>query len=425
MKKITKCLLCILLCATLLVPTFAALASTQYIGYEFSDGTTVVNGRTKKVLNTKDTVSIYGSGQRVRIDVMPGKTGFYTISVNHQSLKTNQPTAASQIDINSIRLPKYDEDGEFDFDEDDVEYVDRTITNKPASGNYLTSYSAYFYGLKLKEVSFFVQLPSQSVTSDITVTYHSSHTFRSTPDNEEPATCEEEGERTFFCTVCGYPKREIVPVKPHKWSATQVEPATVDPTDKSSEDGYTYHTCLVCGEEEVISNIVRVNTKISISDKTYTGEAIKPTIKVYDKKNVALKSTDYSVTYSSNKNVGTACAQIKFKGYYSGSMKVYFDILPKKTSIESLTADSKAFTVKWKKQTTQTTGYHIQYCTSSSFPESSRKYAFVSDNTKVSKKFSSLAAKKKYYVRIRTYKTVNGKKYYSGWSEVKSVTTKA
>ena len=34
------------------------------------------------------------------------------------------------------------------------------------------------------------------------------------------------------------------------------------------------------------------------------------------------------------------------------------------------------------------------------------------------------AAKKKYYVRIRTYKIVNGKKVYSAWSKVKSVKTK-
>ena len=34
------------------------------------------------------------------------------------------------------------------------------------------------------------------------------------------------------------------------------------------------------------------------------------------------------------------------------------------------------------------------------------------------------AAKKKYYVRVRTYKTVNGKKVYSSWSKVKSVKIK-
>ena len=49
----------------------------------------------------------------------------------------------------------------------------------------------------------------------------------------------------------------------------------------------------------------------------------------------------------------------------------------------------------------------------------------VTSNKTTSKKIKSLKAKKKYYVRVRTYKTVNGTKYYSGWSTKKYVTTKA
>ena len=36
----------------------------------------------------------------------------------------------------------------------------------------------------------------------------------------------------------------------------------------------------------------------------------------------------------------------------------------------------------------------------------------------------SLSAKKTYYVRVRTYKTVGKTKYYSGWSTYKYVKTK-
>lgn len=90
-------------------------------------------------------------------------------------------------------------------------------------------------------------------------------------------------------------------------------------------------------------------------------------------------------------------------------------------SISSITAKSKGFTVKWNKKSSAT-GYQIHYSTSSKF--SNPKSVTISKNSTVSKSVVSLKAKKKYYVRIRTYKTIEGKKYYSAWSASKTVTTK-
>ncbi|MCD8217115.1 MAG: hypothetical protein LUD01_03565 [Clostridiales bacterium] len=45
----------------------------------------------------------------------------------------------------------------------------------------------------------------------------------------------------------------------------------------------------------------------------------------------------------------------------------------------------------------------------------------VSGAFSTSKAVSSLTKGKKYYVRVRTYKTVSGTKYYSAWSSAKSV----
>ena len=105
---------------------------------------------------------------------------------------------------------------------------------------------------------------------------------------------------------------------------------------------------------------------------------------------------------------------------------MYFAINPKSTTVTKLTPGSKKMTVKWKKQATQTTGYEIQYSKSSKFTNS--KIATVKKNTATSKTIKKLSAKKKYYARIRTYKTVkvNGKatKLYSNWSKAKSVTVK-
>ncbi len=98
-------------------------------------------------------------------------------------------------------------------------------------------------------------------------------------------------------------------------------------------------------------------------------------------------------------------------------------LVPPKTKIVKLTAAKKAFTVKWKKTAAaKTTGYQIRYSLKSSM--ASAKTVTITKKATVSKKITKLKAKKKYYVQVRTYKTVNGKKYFSAWSTKKTVKTK-
>ena len=159
-----------------------------------------------------------------------------------------------------------------------------------------------------------------------------------------------------------------------------------------------------------------------ISNKTYNGAAQtqKPSVKVGGK---TLKNgNDYKLSYAKNKNVGTATVTITGKGNYTGTVKKTFLINPKPTKLSKLTAGSKQFTVKWAKQASQTTGYQIQYSSRSDFK--SQKTVTVSDAGKTSKSVSGLLKKQKYYVRVRTYKIIGKKKYYSTWSAVKTVMTK-
>ena len=93
------------------------------------------------------------------------------------------------------------------------------------------------------------------------------------------------------------------------------------------------------------------------------------------------------------------------------------------TSITSLSAKDNGFTVKWKKKT-KITGYQIQYSTSSKFSKKSTKTVKIKKAKTTSKKITDLKSSKKYYVRVRTYKIVNKKTYYSSWSKKKSITTK-
>ena len=92
------------------------------------------------------------------------------------------------------------------------------------------------------------------------------------------------------------------------------------------------------------------------------------------------------------------------------------------TTITSVKAKSEAFTIKWKKKT-NIAGYQIQYSTNSKFKKGNKTIKIKKAKT-ASKKITGLKPSKKYYVRIRTYKIVNKKTYYSSWSKKKNVTTK-
>lgn len=80
-------------------------------------------------------------------------------------------------------------------------------------------------------------------------------------------------------------------------------------------------------------------------------------------------------------------------------------------------------TVQWKKQAVQTTGYQIRYSLKKNF-KSGVKTVTVKGPKTTKRVIKKLKAKKTYYVQVRTYKTVSGKKYYSAWSKTKYVKTK-
>lgn len=144
---------------------------------------------------------------------------------------------------------------------------------------------------------------------------------------------------------------------------------------------------------------------------------------------VLAKGTDYTVSDASGrKNVGSYKVTVKLKGNYSGSNTVSFKIIPKGTTLGTLTPASNAVAVKWTKQakkmsTSRITAYQIQLATDSGFTKN-KKTVTVRGYSTVSWKVTKLLGGKKYYVRIRTYKTVNDVKYYSKWSKAKTVTTK-
>ena len=145
------------------------------------------------------------------------------------------------------------------------------------------------------------------------------------------------------------------------------------------------------------------------------------TIKGYTN-STAQELVNYMNHTSSVKFQFIALAEREPAGNLKADSKHPTDISPKESSLKGkITAKSKAFTVKWKKQT-DVSGYQIQYSTNKKFKKGTKiKTVKKSNATKTTIK--KLKAGKKYYVRIRTYKTVNGTNYYSAWSKSKSVKT--
>lgn len=207
----------------------------------------------------------------------------------------------------------------------------------------------------------------------------------------------------------------------HTWD-TAITKAT------AKKNGRTTKTCTECGKK--VTEVIYAAKNIKLSKTSYTyGKKQKPSVIVKDSKGKTLKKKYYTVTYPKNiKNVGSYTITIKLKGNYKGTVKKIFQITPKGTQISKITAKKKGFALKWNKQALQTTGYQIAYSTNKRFTEKTTETITIGKNKTVSKSVSKLKAGKKYFVKIRTFRTIklNGKskKLYSVWSKVKTVTTK-
>lgn len=161
-------------------------------------------------------------------------------------------------------------------------------------------------------------------------------------------------------------------------------------------------------------------TKVTTKNSSYayTGKSLKPSVSVYSGK-TKLSSKYYSVSYKNNKNVGTATITVTGKGKYANykSSKT-FKIVPKKQVIKTLTTDKRIGYFRGvHTYDNQADGYHVQVSASKSFKQVRESY-MSSDSWYV-----TATSKKTYYVRVRSYVNIGGKKYYGAWSTTKSIKT--
>lgn len=94
---------------------------------------------------------------------------------------------------------------------------------------------------------------------------------------------------------------------------------------------------------------------------------------------------------------------------------------PKASSLKSLKGKKRSIIIKWKK-ISGANGYQIVLATDKKFKKNKKTVTIKKQISRTTVK--KLKTKKKYYVRIRTYKIINGKKVYASWSKAKAVKTK-
>lgn len=198
----------------------------------------------------------------------------------------------------------------------------------------------------------------------------------------------------------------------HQYSASVIK-ATL------YSDGRIVKKC-ACGDQKIEAIYAPSTMTLSSSKYVYDGQVKTPTVKLKDGNGNIISASNYNVYYQSGrKNVGTYAVKIQLKGNYTGTITKSFKINPKGTFIVRLTSQTKGFKLAVKKQTSQVTGYKIQYATNRQFKNAKTVLQSSANFT-----CSGLTRNKRYYVRVCTYKTVSGKRYYSSWSAVKSVRTK-
>ncbi len=211
-----------------------------------------------------------------------------------------------------------------------------------------------------------------------------------------------EGSKTAICSVTVGGQTPITPTQPGTQTGGIIDPAT----------GKT-----------AAATFSGMEIELDYTSTAYNGSDKEPGVAIQDASgNDLTEDVDYTLDYYNNLTVGKATVIVSGKGKYAGVIAgVKFTIKPKTVTVKAVKkASSRKLNVVWASHKTQTTGFQVRYATTKKFKSGTYKTVTLTSKSATSKALTKLKAGKTYYVKVRAYKTVDGKKIYSSWSKVKS-----
>lgn len=211
-----------------------------------------------------------------------------------------------------------------------------------------------------------------------------------------------DGSKTAICSVTVSGQTPITPTEPGTQTGGIIDPAT----------GKT-----------AAATFSGMEIELDYTSTAYNGSDKEPGVAIQDAYgNDLTEDVDYTLDYYNNLTVGKATVIVSGKGKYAGVIAgVRFTIKPKTVTVKSVKkAASRKLNVVWASHKTQTTGFQVRYATTKKFKSGTYKTVTLTSKSATSKALTKLKAGKTYYVKVRAYKTVDGKKIYSSWSKVKS-----
>lgn len=137
---------------------------------------------------------------------------------------------------------------------------------------------------------------------------------------------------------------------------------------------------------------------------------------------VAAVSRDGKVTIKNTGKTEITVTAAATEKYAKAVKTITLKVVPAKQKVTLKSTKPGRVQVKWKKDT-KASGYQILCSLNRSFTKK-KATVTVAAGKKYTRTLKKLVSKRKYYVKVRAYKTIDGKKCYGAYSSVKRITCK-
>ncbi len=234
------------------------------------------------------------------------------------------------------------------------------------------------------------------------------------------------------CEKCGavIEEQKILPTTGHSYVTKTVACAAFE------KEGKAVELCRYCNEikgESTIPALANISCLTPIIQYN-KGKTKQPEISVTDSNGNEIDSLNYSIQIISRADnkvkaalnkTGQYRLRVNMKNEYEGTKDLYISVIPSKVKLKKAAVKKGKAVIKWKKSA-GVSGYQLIVAKNKKFTKSVKVYKI--NKKKTSCILKKLKKNKKYFYKLRSYKTVkvDGKKtkMYSKYSKAKKIKLK-